>query len=136
MWPLSVAICNLEQLSIEGYRLAVPDSFMNAVSVHGGLELVILEVASLSKHVIAALIENSPNLIACHIHVEVKNIYHNLRHFRSRLKKKYSHQKLFIRGSYHLKKGEIPQAEIRAWYIYGSMELLSLWNYSDKVEAT
>jgi len=126
----------LEQLSIEGYRLAVPDSFMNAVSVHGGLELVILEVASLSKHVIAALIENSPNLIACHIHVEVKNIYRNLRHFRSRLKKKYSHRKLFICGSYRLKKGELPQAKIRAWYIYGSMEILSLWNHSDKVEAT
>ena len=135
-WPLSITICNLEQLCIEGHQLAVPDNFMHVVSAHGGLVLVILDVASVTKHGIVALVENSPNLITCHIYVKAKNNCHISRDFRSRLKKKYSQRKLFLCGSCHLSKGVMPPNLLRVLHVCGSMDFFSLWIHTDRVVVT
>jgi len=63
----SSAICNFEQLCIESERLALLDSNMNALSAHGRLEYVILNINFVTQNVIVILIQNSPHLITCHV---------------------------------------------------------------------
>ena len=129
-WP--VANYNLDQLCIVSDQLALPDSFMSTISAHGGLVHVILSVNFVTQNGIAALIDNSPNLITCHVHIRTSAVWcilFNPRDFRSRLEKKYSQRKLFLCGSYQLVKGKICYLELRKLLRHHTVELASLWSY-------
>ena len=128
----SIANCNLEQLCILSDQLALPDSFMNAISAHGGLVHVILSINFVTQTGIAALIENSPSLITCHVHIRTGAVWcilFNPKDFRSRLEKKYSHRKLFLCGSYRLVKGMMSFHELHDLMRQQTMDLASLWTY-------
>ena len=90
-WPWSVENCNLQQLCIESEQLALPDSFMNKISAHGGLVHVNLIVKCVTQNGIVALLENSPNLITYHVYIGTTTdwfISFDLEDFRSTLEKK------------------------------------------------
>ena len=128
----SIASYNLEQLCIVSDQLALPDSFMSTISAHGGLVHVILSVNFVTQNGIAALIDNSPNLITCHVHIRTSAVWcilFNPRDFRSRLEKKYSHRKLFLCGSYYLVKGKICSHELSGLLKWNNIDLSSLWSY-------
>ena len=128
----STASYNLEQLCIVSDQLALPDSFMSTISAHGGLVHVILSVNFVTQNGIAALIENSPNLITCHVHIRTSAVWcilFNPRDFRSRLERKYSHRKLFLCGSYLLVKGKIRSHELSGLLRWNNIDLSSLWSY-------
>ena len=59
--PLSFS-CRLQQLCLESKYTDMPDSFMDSISLHGGLEHLILSVRSITIRGIYAVISNSPNL--------------------------------------------------------------------------
>ena len=128
----TIADFNLEQLCIISDQLALPDSFMNTISAHGGLVHVILSVNFVTQTGIAALIENSPSLITCHVHIRTGAVWcilFNPKDFKSRLEKKYSHRKLFLCGSFHLVKGKICIHELRDLLRLHTVDLTSLWSY-------
>jgi len=127
-WPN--AIHNLEQLSIISDQLSLTDGFMHLVSAHGGLVHVILSVNFVTQNGITALIENSPNLITCHIHVRTGTMWRilfNPKDFKSRLQRKYSHRKLFLCGRFHLVKGKICAYEFCELLREYTVDLASLW---------
>ena len=130
-WPWSIKNCNLEQLCTFTETLVLPDSFMNAISAHGGLVHVILNVDFVTQTGIAALIENSPNLITCHVYIQNEAAWHiffSSGDFRSRLVEKYSQRKLFLCGSCCLVKGGWTVNETRDYLVHGNMDVFSLWN--------
>jgi len=81
-----IANCNLEQVYILSVPLVLSDSFMVALSAHGGLVHVILSIKFVTHSGIAALIGNSPNLITYHIYSAESCMS---RDFRLWLKTKY-----------------------------------------------
>ena len=129
---LPIANYSLQELCIESDWLALPDSFMNTISAHCGLVHIILSVNAVTQNGIATLIKNSPNLITCHIYIRtaaVWRILFNSKDFRSSLKKKYSHRKLFFCGSYLLMKGKISRRELCDLHLLHNMDFVSLWRY-------
>jgi len=69
--PLSfstdLSVQSLQQLFIGSVNCDVPDTFMDAVSIHGKLVHVLMEVKSVGYEGIASLITNSPKLVTFHI---------------------------------------------------------------------
>jgi len=127
----SLAHCNLEQLCISSDQLVLPDSFMNTISTHGGLVHVILSVHFVTQNGIATLIENSPHLITCRVHIrtgEVWRLLFNPRDFKSRLEKKYSHRKLYLCGSFYLLKGKLNSDEVSDLVIKHNMDFTTMWD--------
>jgi len=121
---------NLEQLYIESDRLALLDSDMNALSAHGRLVHVILNINSVTQDGIATLIQNSPHLITLFVSIRtaaVWRILFNPRDFKSRLEKKYSHRKLFLCGNYHLVKGKISKHDLHDLIIQHNMAISTWW---------
>jgi len=128
----SLAHCNLEQLCILSDKLVLPDNYMNTISAHGGLVHVILSLHFVTQNGIAVLIENSPVLITCHVHIrtgEVWRMSFNPRDFKSRLEKKYSHRKLFRCGSFRLVKGLLYSEELSDLAIKQNMDLTTMWDW-------
>ena len=134
-WPWSIANCNLQELYIESDQLALPHSFMNKISAHGGLVHVILNVHRIPLKGIAALIEKSPNLITYHVYVQTHHeadwfIISDPKDFRPMLEKKYSHRKLFLCGSYRLVKGKLSTNELDYLLVNGNMDFVSVWRHA------
>ena len=125
-WPWSIANCNLQELCIESRQLALPDSFMNKISVHGGLVHVILNVNAINQNGIAILIGNSPNLITYHVYI--RWLPFDPKKFKSTLEKKYSDRKLFLYGSCCLAKGEMPTNEFHNLLVHGNLNFVSFWH--------
>ena len=93
---------NLQQLCISYYpqTIHLDDNFMKVVSAHGGLIHVILCVFSVTSKGVAILINNSPNLLYFVLAERTLNDS-----FKSSLRKKFSHRKLFTSGVfYHINK--------------------------------
>ena len=129
----SLANCHLEQLCILSDQLALPDGFMDSISAHGQLVHVILSVHFVSQNGIATLIENSPHLITCHVHIPsgaVWRISFNPKDFKSTLEKNYSHRKLFLCGSYRLIKRKLFSEELRDLTIKHNLDLFTMWDWS------
>jgi len=121
---------NLEQLYIESDRLVLLDSDMNALSAHGRLVHVILNINFVTQDGIAALIHNSPHLITLLVNIRtaaVWRILFNPRDFKSQLEKIYSHRKLFLCGIYRLVKGKIPKHDLDDLIIQHNMAISTLW---------
>ena len=132
----SKANCNLQQLYIESEQLNLDEMLMDTISAHGGLVHVILSTRFIPLVGIYALIENSPNLITCHINVITGVSASNrfcLRYFRSRLEEKFSHRKLISCGSYHILRGYIHEDDIDNLFRMDSMDFFPLWCYCSMV---
>ena len=102
----------LQYLDIHLKKGGIGEVFMDSVSAHGKLEIVILVVSSVTENGITALIENSPKLHLFKIHFNrgsgfFDKKHEQLRSFKDTLKKKLLHRKLFnldgfiITGSIH-----------------------------------
>jgi len=92
---LPVHSSNLQQLHINSNDLELPDEFMRALSAHGRLVHVLLNVRTVSIEGITVLVENSPDLLILHI-----NGIPFEEHLVVSLKEKFCHRKLFTRGSF------------------------------------
>lgn len=104
--PLSCS-CKLQQLCIESQFTDVPDSFMDMISSHGGLEHMILSVRSITVSGIHTLISNSPNLMSFCAFINQPLQNENGRKvqskdFKAKVKKEYCHHKLFRAGTFRL----------------------------------
>ena len=136
LYSWSMVNCNLQDLCIETEFSILPDSFMNTISSHGGLVQVILIAKSVTHNGIADLIDNSPNLIVCHVYINTDPIWNwcgllNQQDVKSKLEKKYSQRKLFLCGSYHVVKGETPFSEIKELFTLYNPNFVSMWSYND-----
>ena len=121
--------CYLEQLCIQSNSVDITDTFMESVSAHGGLVHVVLQGKSVTGDGVTALIENSPNLVTCHIsayHICASalasaGVYLNLTDFKMTLKKIFCNRKLFSFGIYYL--AMVPHDSLNVY----NTELTSIW---------
>ena len=107
--PLSCA-CKLQQLCIESRFTDIPDSFMNMISSHGGLEHMILSVRSITIRGIYTVINNSPNLMSFCAFINQPLCNDNgrkvqLKDFKAKVKKEFCHNKLFMVGTFRVAVG-------------------------------
>jgi len=119
--------CNLEQLYVD--TIDISKTFMEAISAHGGLEHVVMEVRSVTGDGVAALIENSPKLITCqinakHFNTSVAGVKLDLKDFKKTLEKKFYNRKLFSCGSYNFSR----QCLTPFMMICNNSELTSMWS--------
>ena len=98
-FPLKLTTFNLQQLCIVLPYIDFPDTFMNAVSVHGKLVHVILAANSVSYEGMAALIVNSPELLTFHTVVQKYCLTPGA---IADLKKTFSDRRLFNGGSFEV----------------------------------
>ena len=107
--PLSCS-CNLQQLCIESKYTDIPYSFMYMISMHGGLEHMILSIRSVTISGIYTLINNSPNLMSFCTFINQPLCNENGRKvqskdFKIKAKKEFCHHKLFTAGTFRLSVG-------------------------------
>jgi len=131
----SVQNKNLEQLCIKPNKsdcMSIPDTFLQSVSAHGGLVHVVLCGGGFSGGGIIALIENSFNLLTCHIYTDNIRSDFGLRctmkTFKAVLKMRLSHRKLFSQGSFDLctlKHSSL--RDIDSFMVERNMDIVSLW---------
>jgi len=131
---------SLEQLCIKSIgpsNVVVPDTFLESVSVHGGLVHVALRVGALFTDGITALIENSPSLLTCHIYTDkiidsANDEDTTLTDMKLNLEKKYSNRKLFTCGSFQLlgTKAGTYFVAMENLLIERHTDILSLWSNS------
>ena len=107
--PLSFN-CRLQQLCLESKHTDMPDSFMDVISLHGGLEHLILSVRSITISGIYTVISNSPNLMSfctfinqplCNKHGRKMQS----KDFKIKVKKQFRSHKLFTAGTFRLAVG-------------------------------
>jgi len=112
LWTsVPVQNCNLLQLCIKS-KANLPDTFMDLVSVHGGLTYVVLSIRSITIDGIATLIRNSSKLLICRVYADyitsvTQDTSLNLRELRTILKNKFSTRKLFLYGSFYLSRSQL-----------------------------
>ena len=132
---------SLEQLCIKSAKpltVIVSDTFLQSVSVHGGLVHVALCVGVLFADGITALIGNSPKLLTCHIYTgrivasddnESDNNDIALKDMKMILKRKFSNRKLFTCGSFNLLKSRADQLFINIEnLLIRHTDMFSLWS--------
>jgi len=119
--PSSVCSYSLQEISISSCDVILTDAFMCAISAHGVLIHVVLDVKSVTCEGIAAVITNSPNLLSFHMFVDV-DIEPDLENFASVLKERFYNRKLFTMGSYKLVQGDQEEYE-------HNTKFLPLWKY-------
>jgi len=97
---------NLEQLYIRTDFGNIPNTFLDTVSVHGKLVHVVLVAFSVTVKGIGNLISNSPNLrtlcVFARLYKDVYDNYENIRDFKTSIKRKFPHRKLFSVGTFRL----------------------------------
>ena len=118
--PLSVCSYSLQEIYFISNDLNLTNALMSAISAHGGLVHVVLDVRSVTSEGITALVMNSPNLLTFHIFVEV--VKHDQDNLLCVLKEKLYNRKLFTMGSCKLVQGHQEEYEHNA-------NFLSLWKY-------
>jgi len=113
----TVNYCGLQELCLQSERNDIPEAFMSAISAHGGLVHVILEVNYVFGEGIIVLIRNSPNLLTFYMYVKSIDGLDE-----EDLQNEFSNRKLFTTGGYkQMREG---------YYEYEQhTNLLSLWNY-------
>ena len=67
---LVLSICNLQQLCVDSSVADLSDTFMKAISSHGGLVHVVLCVDSVTTNGAHVLVENSPELMTFHAYID------------------------------------------------------------------
>ena len=106
--PLLNGHHHLQELHIDSPFLTLSDEAVEILSAHGELEHVTLHVNSITVSAITALINNSPNLML--LKVSIRKLLFNDNHLRvynhtNRVKKMFSHHKLFNNGSFAVHSG-------------------------------
>ena len=97
-WNLSLNLAHtkyLQQLCMHAIFTDILDEFITAVSAHGGLVHVVMNVQSLTAKGITSLVRNSPNLMTLFLKTDRKL---NEEHFNATLKKEFSKRRLFTAG--------------------------------------
>ena len=87
----------LQYLHISSFGCDISDIFMDSVSAHGGLEIVILDIQSVTVTGITTIIQNSPKLYTFIVTIPPfeRNMKMDLEVLKDNLKIKFSHRKLF-----------------------------------------
>ena len=99
--------CNLQQLYLQSGSFTVPESFMKAVSAHGGLVHIILFVKTVAHAGIVSVIATSRKLLTFHIIAYsrvLEDLTIDLNDFKAELKRRFSQRKLFNSGSFETEK--------------------------------
>ncbi|XP_065888343.1 uncharacterized protein [Dysidea avara] len=106
-FPL-ISYCSLQQLLVTSIATDLSDNFTSMISVHGGLEHVVLYVRSVTSEGVTVLVKNSPSLMTFHVIARI--FQHTETHERidpnvleMRIKQEYSQHRLFVFGSYIIK---------------------------------
>ena len=119
---------NLEQLCILSVYADIPSSFMDSISIHGGLIHILLCVFRVTADGVITLIENSPKLLTCQIHVYLFHgsltFLSNLRDFKMVLKKYFVGRKLFSCGNFRI----VKQQQFMKTLDCNNIDLNSLWS--------
>ena len=124
---------NLKHLSIFSPFSDVSDIFLETVSAHGGLSCVVLSINSVTSEGITILIVNSRELLTLAVSTrrsicDKQDLKVNLREFKTRMKKKFSGQKLFNVGRYKVMQNNTSLTKGLGDYIFDDdSDLLSLW---------
>ena len=127
---VNLSMYNLQQLYIESVSFVVTEAFMNAISLHGRLEHVILLVNSMSYEGMAALIANSPLLLTFRVivHNFVTEVLTEVD-----LKKMFSNRRLFNCGGFSAQQF-LPTTKFEAVAVITDVTsdvTSSLWVYHD-----
>ena len=89
---------HLQYMYINSQIIRITKAFMDSVSAHGKLEVVLLNVYTVTEAGITALIENSPKLYLFKIHFYQKigdKKHKQLKALKDMLQRDFSHRKLF-----------------------------------------
>ena len=120
---------NLEQLCILSIYTDISNTFMDSLSSHGGLVHIFLCVFRVTADGVITLIENSPKLLTCQIHVQC---FHgsltfpsNLRDFKTIVKDYFAGRKLFSCGIFRLVR---QQCQFMETLNCSNADLNSLWS--------
>ena len=112
----------LQQLCIESMFTDIPDSFMDMISSHGGLEHMILSVRSITIRGIYTVINNSSNLMSFCAFINQLLCNDNGRKvqskdFKAKVNKEFGHHRLFTVGTFRVAVGNqflvVSRAEYR-----------------------
>jgi len=126
--PSLIQHYSLEQVYITLFnqRSSIPDTFLQSISGHGGLVHVVLLARYLSIEGITALINNSPDLLTCHIYTKslTTGATLNASNLSGSLRKKFRSRKLFTHGSFQLTKDN---SAIGNNLVERHMDVMSLW---------
>jgi len=122
----------LQQLYITSHISEIPDAFLQAVSVHGGLVHVVLNVWSVSSDGLAVLIHNSPDLVTFHIVVDsalhdCKGTMVSMEQVETKLKRKFPLRRLFKSGSYIVARALTKLCDYMEVERQCNTDLCSLW---------
>ena len=103
-------VCKLQQLCIESRFTDIPDSFMDMISSHGGLEHMILSVRSITIRAIYTVISNSPNLMSFCAFIRQPLCDDNggkvqSKDLKAKVKKEFGHHRLFTVGTFRVPVG-------------------------------
>jgi len=118
--PSSVNSDSLQAVYFSSDYLNLTDAFLSAISTHGGLVHVVLDVESVASEGVTALVVNSPKLLTFHVFVNLvecnqENLFYSL-------KEKFCNRKLFTMGSYKLVQGDQEEYE-------NNVNFLPLWKF-------
>jgi len=105
--PLSFSaelrFCHLEQLCLQSATFIVTDTFMKAISAHGGLLHLILLVSTVAHEGIISVIASSCKLLTLHI-ITYSSVLEDstidLNDFETDLRTRFANRKLFNSGSF------------------------------------
>ena len=120
---------SLQQLYINSNNTVPTESFIEALSNHGGLEHVILRVKSLSAKSVGSIIENSYNLVTFNVTLCSKAfVKSQLKQLTATFKAKFSKRRLFSGGNFTMRQttGYSAYSEMKA--SLRNTNLLSAWN--------
>ena len=96
--------CHLQQLCIRSSTYGLTDKLVEALSVHGGLECVVLYVNSITINGITTLISNSPNLVLLRIIMRMPLFSEERSEvdYTERIRNMFPNQKLFVVGNFEV----------------------------------
>ena len=120
----SINCCSLQELCLVLRCIHLNETFVTAISSHGGLVHVVVDVKSMSGEGITVLVTNSPNLLTCHIYLKCFDLLGGLERedFLLTLKEKFHDRKLFTMGGFKLEQECYVEYEQHT-------NLQSLWNF-------
>jgi len=125
--------CKLQEVCIAVGRSDLPNTFLSAISAHGGLVHVVLSGGSVTSDGITTLIKQSPQLLTFHVYVHYVNpddFSFDIKDFKSILKIAFSERKLFSSGSFKIIRNilNIPHGwDFSDHLLEQNMNLTSFW---------
>lgn len=118
---------NLQQLCLSSKLTAINDTFMDAISAHGGLAHVAVFVHSVTSEGITTLIKNSPNLLTFVVHEQKQYNESYFKSLNASVSERFANRRLFTRGLFSLirQPEDDEHVEYNEWL--QNTDLVSLW---------